>query len=184
MSNSTRAKMLSKYARELKLSAKEEAFCYAYHENNGHGTNAAKSAGYIETGAHVTSSRLLKKGKVIDFLAKLKEETIDNSIMSAQEVLQELTKIGRFDPRKLFMEDGSPKPITVLDDDTAAAITGIELVTKGNSEMGIGEIQKVRVIKKTEALRALGEHHNLFKDHQKAGAGEIHVHIDSEDEKL
>jgi len=35
-----------------------------------------------------------------------------------------------------------------------------------------------------KALRALAEHHNLFQDHQKAGSGEIHIHISDQDAKL
>lgn len=47
-----------------------------------------------------------------------------------------------FDPRKMFNDAGESLHISQLDDDTAAAIAGLEVVTKGSREVGVAEILK------------------------------------------
>jgi phage terminase small subunit len=46
--------------------------------------------------------------------------------ISLNETLQKLRQITMYDVRKLFDENGLPKRISELDDDTAAAVVGIK----------------------------------------------------------
>ena len=74
------------------LTARQDAFCYAYVELNN-ATQAAIKAGYSEKGAEVTGSQLLRNHKVAEKIAKLKEEQQKASIATAQEVMEYFTKV-------------------------------------------------------------------------------------------
>jgi len=79
-------------------------------------------------------------------------------------VLQELARLAFFDPRKMFHGDGSPKAIHELDDDTAAAISGLDVVNVGNSEIGIGQVLKYKTADKGAALANAMRHLGMFND--------------------
>jgi len=70
--------------------------------------------------------------------------------------LAELKKVGYMDPRKLYHDDGSPKEISQLDDETAGAIAGIETLEERDpfTKKVIGTTKK---IKKENKLTALSE---------------------------
>jgi len=70
--------------------------------------------------------------------------------------LAELKKVGYMDPRKLYHDDGSPKEISELDDETAGAIAGIETLEERDplTRKVIGTTKK---IKKEPKLTALSE---------------------------
>jgi len=70
--------------------------------------------------------------------------------------LAELKKVGYMDPRKLYHDDGSPKEISELDDETAGAIAGIETLEERDpfTRKVIGTTKK---IKKENKLTALSE---------------------------
>lgn len=77
---------------EVKLTAKEERFCYQYvlHLN---ATKASVLAGYAEKSAYVTGSRLLRKAKVQDRIKHLKDNLAETAGISALRVLKEHEKI-------------------------------------------------------------------------------------------
>lgn len=75
------------------LTAKEQAFCSAYISTGGNGTKSAIMAGYSERTAHVTSSQLLNKTKIISRIDELKEKVDKKNIASAQEVMEYFTKV-------------------------------------------------------------------------------------------
>lgn len=84
--------------------------------------------------------------------------------ITADKVLQEIAKLAFFDPRKLFDDAGKPIHISQLDDVTAAAITGLDVVTQGNQEVGLSEIMKYKIADKGVNLERLGKHLKLFSD--------------------
>ena len=72
--------------------------------------------------------------------------------------------------------DGKPLHVTQLDDDSAAAIVGIKVVTKGNAEMGFGEVTEFKLADKVATLEKAMKYHVLFKEDHKSQAdalGEI-----------
>jgi phage terminase small subunit len=78
--------------------------------------------------------------------------------ITADKVLSELAKLAFFDTRKLLNDDGTPKPINELDDDTARAISGIDVVSVGNADFGQGQILKYKISDKNKALEQLCKH--------------------------
>jgi phage terminase small subunit len=100
-----------------------------------------------------------------------RKKLAEKAMVSAQEVVQTYSKIARYDARKLFTPDGQLKAIHELDDDTAACIASIEVITqtvkrkRGKPQPAvISRIHKIKVWDKTVALQALGRIHALFRD--------------------
>lgn len=79
---------------------------------------------------HVEACRLLQNPKVALRVNELKELQLKRHQVTADRVIAELAKLAFLDIRKAFDENGNLKPITELDDDTAAAIAGLEVEVK------------------------------------------------------
>ena len=92
---------------------------------------------------------------------------MDSQIATVRQTLIEASRIALFDPRKLFREDGSPKPISELDDDTAAALAGLdvheEYAGSGEDRVFIGYTKKYRLAEKNVALEKLFKFHGLYE---------------------
>lgn len=75
------------------------------------------------------------------YLQEKTDAVASEADITQERVLKEVARIGLFDARKLFDSRGNPLPITELDDDVAAAITGIKV-----RELPIGDDGKVATI--------------------------------------
>ena len=62
------------------------------------------------------------------------------------------------------MPDGSPVPIHMLDDDTAACIGGIDVVSIGNAEHGIGQVLKYKIWDKNSAIEKIYKQLGLYEE--------------------
>ena len=105
--------------------------------------------------AETEGPKLLRKSQVKAYLAKMTEKVGLEADITQDRVLREVARIGLLDPRNLFHGDGSPKSIHELDDDTAAAISGLKVVQIGNSDMGVGQVIEYRLANKNDALEKL-----------------------------
>ena len=141
---------------------RHERFCQEYVVDLN-GTQAYIRAGYSERGAEASASKLLANPKVKARIAELQAKVASKLEITAERVLMETARIAYSDPRKLFNEDGSLKHIKDLDDDTAAAISGIEYD---------GTVRKIRRYDKNAALANLGKHLKLFRDQVELNIGE------------
>ncbi len=68
-----------------------------------------------------------------------------------------MSRLAFMDIRNLFNADGSPVPIKQLSDAAAAGISGIEVVSIGSGEFGIGHVMKYRMPDKNKALENLAK---------------------------
>lgn len=84
--------------------------------------------------------------------------------ISVERVIKEIARLAFFDIRKLVDADGKPKPLQELDDDTAAAISGLEVARVGNAMIGEGEVLKFKISDKNSALEKLGKYLQMFVD--------------------
>ena len=113
------------------------------------------------------ASRLMANHKVSTRVKELRERISGIGIASAERVLLEASRIALFDPRKLFRDDGSPKPINELDDDTAAALAGLDVVEEfegsGEDRVFVGYTKKYKVADKNSAIEKLFKHHGLYE---------------------
>jgi len=142
------------------------------------GKRAAIAAGYSAKTADQQASRLLKNVKVrqavdshnAEIIEKVKAETG----ITLERTLREIARIGYFDPRRMFSQDGVPLAITELDDDTAAAVAGLEVLEEfagsGQDRVKIGTVKKWKLSEKKGALDMLMKHLGGYKaDNAQAG---------------
>jgi len=122
-------------------------------------TEAAKRAGYSEKTAESQASRLLRNVKVANAIQVAQAERSKATGLTAERVVQELGRLALADVRKLFNEAGELRPLSQLDDDMAAAIAAVDIVTltQGQNEAPL-YVRKVKLWDKTAALDKLMRH--------------------------
>lgn len=112
------------------LTPKQDAFCQRYIETGNASQayrlsyNAAKMK--PET-VNRTAKELLDNPKIAARLGVLKERLLEKHDVTFDRVVKEYARLAFLDIRRAFDEQGNLKPIHELDDDTAAAIAGLEV---------------------------------------------------------
>lgn len=149
-----------------RLTPKQELFCVEYLRDRN-ATRAAIAAGYSEKTAYAQGSRLLRNVEVRRRVDARTEATYEEVKIDIQELIRDLNRIRKFDPRKLYDKAGNRIPIHELPDDVALALESIkvfeEFEGKGENRMKVGETRDVTAYSKTEAIRMLGQHLGMFK---------------------
>ena len=134
-------------------------------------TAAAIRAGYSEKTARAIGCENLTKP---DIKASIQEEMTkraQRTEITADKVLKEFAKLAFFDPRNLFDDKGNPKDITELDDDTAAALAGLDVVQEVDPDSGTTSYTKrYKLASKQAALDSLGRHLGMFLDRSEVNA--------------
>lgn len=147
----------------MALTAKQARFVDEYMIDLN-ATQACIRAGYSKKTADRIGPELLGKTWVAEAIATKRLRLEKKFEITQDRILQEYARLAFFDPRKLFDETGRPLSIQQLDDDTAAVIAGVEICQVGNSEMGIGEILKMKIADKKGALDSVARHLGMFND--------------------
>ena len=147
-----------------KLTPKQAAFVEE-HAIDLNATQAAIRAGYSKRTAKEQATRLLSNVHVAAAIAEGRAARSERVGITADRVLQELARVAFLDVRKLLHDDGSMKPISELDDDTRAAIAGLEL-SEIRDEDGkpIGVLKKIKIADKLVALDKLARNFGLLQD--------------------
>lgn len=148
-----------------RLNPKQRAFCLEYVADHN-AAQAAIRAGYSAATARQIGSRLLT---VVDVSTAVRE-LLSNQAKAVQEktgitlerTIKEIGRIAFFDPRRLFNADGEPLAITDLDDDTAAAVAGLDVLEEfdgaGRDRVFVGYVKKWKLADKKGALDMLMKH--------------------------
>lgn len=161
----------------MALTPKQQKFVLEYLQD-GNATRSAKAAGYSARSAATLGERLLRDPKVKAELDRRMGKLMSKLEITAERVLQERARLAFFDVRKLLDATGKPKAIHELDDDTAAAIAGLDVANIGNAEVGEGEVLKIKLADKNASLTALEKHLGLYKDDTGDSAPlSIHIHL-------
>jgi phage terminase small subunit len=125
-------------------------------------TKAAIRAGYSEKTAGTIAEQNLRKLEIQEAIKEALDAQQKRTNITADRTLKEIASIGFFNAKRLFDNDGKPKGIHELDDEVAAAISGIEVVTIGNNELGVGQVMKYKISDKNSALEKLCKHLALY----------------------
>jgi phage terminase small subunit len=154
----------SKEAAELR----KKLFVEAFIANGGNATEAAIQAGYSAKSAGQQASRLLKDANVSQLVAQRQEKLVEKFELTTEAVLRNLAQAIYFDPRRLYRDDGSLKDVTELDDDTAMALAGLEVMEeKGTGdERGkvIGYTKKFKWLDKNTAREQAMKHLGQYRE--------------------
>lgn len=129
-------------------------------------TQAAIRAGYSAKTAQWVGPRLVTKSHVSEAIQSAMVERGKRTEITQDRVLKEFARIAFFDPAKMFDDTGRPLQLKDIDEDTRRAIAGVDVATVGNSEIGVGEIQKIKIASKLVALEQIGKHLGMFTGKQ------------------
>lgn len=148
------------------LNPKQIAFADEY-IISGNATKSMIKAGYSEKYAGTNSQKLLNNTNVKKYISDMMEKIQSERIMSAEEVLERLTSIGRREPRK-----GIYNQKTVYD---------------GNEEKATTIEKEYEIVPTTEeetrALELLGKRYALFTEKVDLQSGDIVVKVGEWDAK-
>jgi phage terminase small subunit len=127
-------------------------------------TAAYSRAGYAARGnsAEAAASRLLSNVKVQHAIQERERELLSKCEATSENLLREASALAFSDIRKLFNPDGSPKSIHELDDETAAAISSIEVGQIISGDNVTGRMCKIKLWDKNSAQERLFKHLRLF----------------------
>lgn len=155
-----------------RAAAKKRLFEEAYLTNGNNATQAAITAGYSAKTAGQAGARLLKDVQILDRVALRRAELIETMELTTERTLREIARLAYFDPRKLLDSSGRPKPLHELDDDTAAAIAGMEVQDKyDKAEDGgaatVSTIIKYKLADKNAALEKAMKHLGQYEQDNK-----------------
>lgn len=155
----------------MQLTDKQKKFCDEYLVDLN-STQAAIRSGYSKKTASSIGFENLRKPEILVYIQK-KRKTWSNKLEVTQErILTEYARIAFSDIRKFYNEKGMLILPGDLDDDSAAALAGIEVFeefafdSEGNRDH-IGDTKKLKIHNKIQALDSLAKHLGMFeKDNQ------------------
>ena len=147
-------------AREL--NARQRKFVLVF-VKTGNASVAAREAGYSQRTADRQGHYLLKNPEIAAEIAKRQGRLAIRMEISTERLVVEMARLAFADPRKLVGPDGMLRAIADLDDDTAAAISSLEITSRPMKNAPLGYVEtvtKVRLHGKNGAIqnlaRALG----------------------------
>lgn len=147
----------------------------------GNATKSALAAGYSPKSAHKTGQEILQNAVVASHLshkqseiAARQDERLAKMELTEARIEREIARIAFFDPRKMFAPDGRPLAITELDDDTAAVISGLEVLEewegRGEDRKLVGIVKKYKISDKNSALERAAKIRAMFgEDNRQRG---------------
>lgn len=170
---------------EIKLTAKQEKFCQEYLVDLN-ATQSAIRAGYSIDTAHSIGWENLRKPEIQLRLTELRTELNNQNGNLAQQVIDELKKIG-FSNIQDYLEAGNEiRDISAMDRDKAAVISGIKKskTTFGDGDGSEGEKETVefKMWDKLNALEKLGKHLGIFEADNKQKKAIITVTVQDGDD--
>jgi phage terminase small subunit len=134
-----------------------EVFARQYVALQFNGKQAAIAAGYAKKSAEVTASQLLRKAKVKGLIAQISARANKKLDFSVEKTLAEIARCAFVRPEALFRPDHTLKSLAEMDYDTASAIAGVEVGSRG-------KLKKVKLNDKLRALDMLARYHKLFSE--------------------
>jgi phage terminase small subunit len=167
------------------LTQKIKTFCEEYIKDFN-GTQAAIRAGYSKKTANEQAARLLANVSVQNHLSKLKQKLSDRNEDLAQQVIDELKKIGFSNIQDYIETENEIKDLSTITRDKAASV---ESIKKTVTEFGGGDDSpttktsiQFKLYDKLSALEKIGRHLGIFELDNQQKAAVINVNITEDDE--
>jgi phage terminase small subunit len=146
------------------MTPKQAAFVQHYLIDSN-ATQAAVRAGYSVKTAYSIGEENLRKPEIRAAIDAAMADTAARLGITAERVMRERSRLAFFDPRRLFASNGEPIPIHELDDDTAAALAGLdvheEFAGTGEARVFVGYTKKYKLASKDPSLAALEKYFGL-----------------------
>ena len=143
------------------MSDRERLFCMHYVRNGFNGSQAAISAGYSPRTSRHIAAQVLTRLNVLRYIEALREDISFNIGVSAIDIAREYKRIGMADVRKVFDKDGNIINVQDIDDETAPAISSLEIFEEfaqtAKGPVYIGKTKKLKMHDKINALDKLAK---------------------------
>jgi phage terminase small subunit len=151
-----------------KLSEKQARFCQEYLiDLNATRAYKAVYGTKSDNSAAVSSNKLLRNPKITAFIQERQKQLQEKTGITQERVLQAYAAVAFSDIRKFYNEDGTLKKITDLDDDSSAAMAGMEIEElfegSGMDRFQVGVTKKIKRWDKVKALDSLAKHLGMFE---------------------
>lgn len=147
------------FKQERNLSPKQFRFVQEYLIDLN-ATQAAIRSGYSEKTAYSQGQRLLKNVEIASAIKEAMDLRANSVQITAERVLLEVARLAMYDPRKFFNASGELLGIHDLDDDTAAALAGMDVMELPE---GAGSVKKIKLVDKGPNLERLMKHLGLYE---------------------
>jgi phage terminase small subunit len=135
-------------------------------------TQAAERCGYSKRTARQQGARLLSNVFIKKAITQLLERRINKAVMTREEILQELSIVGRFDLKDYQVhEEGGTIRVKTFSEMPPGASKALESIEEtrtisetkdGKETLLISDRIKVKGLDKIRALELLGKHQGLF----------------------
>lgn len=148
-------------------------------------SEAYVAAGYKESRS--AASRLSTNVNVEARVAELVNKGAEKAEATVERVLKELSRIGFSDLRRAFDVNGRLLRPEEWDDDTAAAIASVEVVTRNIGDGEVEHVHKIKVWDKNSALEKIAKHLGMFierVEHAGKDGGPLVINIAGRDADL
>lgn len=150
-----------------KLTNKQTMWCHEYLVDLN-ATQAAIRAGYSEDAAKQQGYENLAKPYLKAKIQSMMDLRAERLEITADKVLVELAKIGFADVREIFGDGEELLTPSQFNDNIAAAVQSIEVVTKVSEDKDgkktVDYVHKIKMNDKKAALECLGKNLKLFTD--------------------
>lgn len=137
------------------MNKKQEKFCKEYIKDFN-AAQAAIRAGYSKRTAKVQASRLLTKVNVQEKIAELSKKATKRNDVTLDEVIQNYTKLMRYDVSEMYNEKGEFKNIHDMPEEIRYSIESLEMDSEG-------KIIKIKLFNKRQTLSDLTRYFGGFK---------------------
>jgi phage terminase small subunit len=154
-------------AKKKELTLQQKKFIEEY-IRSGNATQAASKAGYKhprQMGSENLSKPYILK-EVTKRMTEVHSRLERKTETTVERIMAEYAKLAFFDARKLFDDDGSPLDISELDDETVAAISGLDVATEAGLDRTT-YVRKYRLASRLAALDSLAKIKGLFTEQAK-----------------
>lgn len=157
----------------MELNDRQIKFCEEYVSCAFNATEAAINAGYSKKTARSIASELLTKPNISAKISQLLDHKNKTIELTKERVLEEIAKIAFSDIKNAFNEDGTLKPIHMMDKGTSSIISSIEVEdhhieryngANGRKRLLASTTKKIRNWDKTKALEMLAKHYKIYSD--------------------
>lgn len=151
---------------------------------------AAIRAGFAESSAAVSGSKMLREPEVQRLLLVARKEFKDEALVTIREVIEELRHQAFLDPADLFDNEGKLLDVPAMPERARRAIAGLDLehvktstTRKGESkeeadeelEVEVESTKKVKLNDKLKALELLGRYLKMFTDASERTVARVRV---------
>jgi len=153
----------------MPLNDNQRRFIAHYRNATPRNATRAYEAVYAAKGhmAEVNASRLLRNAEVAEAIAEADADELRDLGITPARVLREIARLGFADVRQLYDDTGALKSPHELDDDLAAAVAQVEVVSyvkEDSDEPLLTRTHKIRLWNKEGSLKLLAQHLKLISD--------------------